>query len=73
VTKYSCTSHHLHREFRRENTGVLGLIFFENVRLHGATHGGQGFGLDTRVGFRVHHLIAGDAQQAKAQAGIGLR
>ena len=33
--------HHAHREFGRENAGVLRLVFLENIGLHGGARTGQ--------------------------------
>ncbi len=34
-------AHHLQAEFGRKDAGVLSLVFFQDVRLHGAAHVGQ--------------------------------
>src|SRR5690606_40184339 len=55
-----------------EDAGVLGLVLLEDVGLHGAAHGLERVGLDARVGVGVQQLVAGDAQQAQAQAVVPL-
>ena len=61
-------AHHAQREFGAEDAGVLGLVFLEDVGLHGAAHVLQGVGLDAGVGVGVHHFVAGDAEEAQAEA-----
>ncbi len=61
-------AHEAERKGRREDAGVLGLVFLEDVRLHRATHGLKGLGLDSRVGFRVHERVATAADGGKAEA-----
>src|SRR5690606_22215935 len=39
-------AHHAQGELGAEDAGVLGLVLFQDVRLHGAAYGGQGLGLD---------------------------
>src|SRR5690606_4696326 len=51
-----------------EDAGVLGLVLLEDVGLHGAAYGLEGLGLDARVGVGIQQLVAGNAQQAQAQA-----
>ncbi len=66
-------AHHAHREFSRENTGVLRLVLFEDVGLHRTAHHAQRLGLDARIGFRIDYLVAGDAQQPQAQSFVATR
>ncbi len=37
-------AHHPQGELRGEDAGVLRLVFLQDVRLHRATHGGDGLG-----------------------------
>jgi hypothetical protein len=34
-------AHHAQRELGAEDAGVLRLVFLQDVRLHGAAHGGE--------------------------------
>jgi hypothetical protein len=65
-------AHHAQREFGAEDAGVLRLVLFEDVGLHGAAHVLQGELLDARVGFRIDQFVAGDAEQAEAEAFVTL-
>ena len=58
-------AHHLHRELGREDTGVLRLVFLENVGLYGASHRCQCFLADSGIGFCIDELVAGDSQQTR--------
>src|SRR3546814_8077551 len=51
----------------------LGLVFLEDVGLHGAAHGLEGLRLDAGVGVGVDDLVTGDAEQAQAEAVVGGR
>ncbi|MCY1522521.1 hypothetical protein D9M68_573790 [compost metagenome] len=56
-------AHHAQSKFSRENTGILCLIFFQNIRLYRTPHGTYGIGFNFMVYLRRKHLIAGNAQQ----------
>ena len=66
-------AHHLHRELGRENAGVLCLILLQNVRLNGAANGRQRFGPNSVVSLGIDNLVAGDAEQTKAQPVVARR
>ncbi len=66
-------AHHPQRELGAEDAGVLRLVFLEDVGLHGAAHACERLGADARVGFGVDQLVAGDAEQAEAEAVVGGR
>src|SRR3546814_20068441 len=51
----------------------LGLVFLEDVGLHGAAHGLEGLRLDAGVGVGVDDLVTGDAEQDQAEAAVGGR
>jgi hypothetical protein len=61
-------AHHAHRKFRAEDAGVLRLVFFQNIGLHGAAHFGQGFGLDLCIRLGIDQFVTGYAQQGQAEA-----
>ncbi len=66
-------AHHAHGELGAEDAGVLGLVFLQDIGLHGAAHGGQGVGADLVVlvlikTFHADQAVRGDAQQRQAEA-----
>ncbi len=65
-------SHHAQREFGGEDTGVLRLILFQDVRLYRATHGLQRLGLDARIDLGLEDLVGGYAQEREPGAVMSL-
>jgi len=55
-------THHAHRELGGEDTGVLGLVFLEDIGLHGAAYLADGLSPDTRIGVGIHDLVTSDTQ-----------
>ena len=53
-------AHHFHRKFRRKNTGILCLIFLEDVSLHRSPNNGQGIFLDTLIRLPIDELVTGE-------------
>lgn len=56
-------AHEPQRELGAEDAGVLRLVFFQDVGLHGAADLREGFGLDLGVDVGGEDLVAGDAEQ----------
>ena len=65
-------AHHAHRELGREDTGVLRLVFFEDIGLHRAAHFFQGGSLDLCIGVGIDQFVAGDTQQRETQTIVAL-
>ena len=66
-------AHQPQRKLRGEDAGVLGLVFFQNVRLHGAPHTGQGLGLERVVGRLVEHVVARASQEQEPKSVVAFR
>ena len=60
-------AHHPQRELRREDAGVLGLVFLQDVGLDRAPDPAQRVGSYPFVDVALHELIAGDAEQRQPQ------
>ena len=65
-------AHHPQRELGGEDAGVLRLVLFEDVRLHGAAHRRQRRRADLRVDVGGQHLVTRDAQQHQAEPVVPL-
>ena len=66
-------AHQAQGELRREDAGVLSLVFLEDVGLHRAAHLRERGGLDLVVGLARQHLVAGDAEQHQPQGLVARR
>ena len=66
-------AHHLHRELGREDTGILRLVFLQDIRLHRPANRRERPFLDLGVDFRGHELVTGNSQQSKAEAVVPRR
>ena len=65
-------AHQTERELRGEDAGVLGLVFLEDVGLHGAANLGQGLGSQLGVGGLVQDFVAGASEEQEAEAIIAV-
>ena len=66
-------AHQPKRKLRGEDARVLGLVFFQDVGLHGAPHAAQGLGLQRAVGGRVEDFVARASQEQQAQPVVAFR
>jgi len=66
-------AHHVQGEFGGEDAGVLGLVFLEDVRLHGAAYLLERVLADAFVGLAVHHFLAAHPEQPQAEAAVAFR
>ena len=65
-------AHQTQRKLRREDAGVLRLVFFEDVRLYGTTHLLERVGFDLSVNVCRQYFVAGAAKQEQSQSVVAL-
>ena len=61
-------AHQPERKLRGEDARVLGLVFFQYVRLHGAPHAGQRLGLERVVSGRIEDVVARAPQEQQPKS-----
>ena len=61
-------AHHAQRELRAEDAGVLRLVFFQDVSLHGATYRRERLGAQLGVLVSRNQLVTREAERAETQA-----
>src|ERR1700744_1295778 len=66
-------THHPQSEFRAEDTGVLGLVFREDIRLHRASYLGEGLASDLFIDFGGQYFIAAKTEQGQAKTSVPRR
>ena len=66
-------AHQPQTELGAEDAGVLGLVFLQDVGLHGTAYGLQRPGLHLFIYFPGQHFIAGQAQQQQTEPVVAFR
>ena len=60
-------AHHFERKTGGEDTGVLRLIFLQDIGLNGASYGRENVGLDFFIGLAINCFVARNPQQLQTQ------